>query len=104
MFENERKRIAELGSSDEVSLYLEFLFHMTIVGRMFWGHAEHLKQVNEINHRVLNRIHDLRSTKQWSTADYAIDSIENHVSQAPELEDSVRRAFADSFKRLESPK
>ena len=102
MFQSERERIAELGSSDEVSFYLAFLFHMTIVGRMFWGHADHLKQVNEINHRVLNRIRDLRSSKQWSTADYAIDSIENHVSQAPELEESVRRAFVDAFDRLES--
>ena len=100
MFQSERERIAELGPSDEISLYLEFLFHMTIVGRMFWGHADHLKQVNEINHRVLNRIRDLRSAKQWSTSNYAIDSIENHVSHAPELEDSVRRAFSDAFKKI----
>jgi hypothetical protein len=102
MFQNERNHLANIASSDEVSVYLEFLFQMTIVGRMFWGHADHLKQVNEISHRVLNRIRDLRSTKQWSTSNYAIDSIENHLSQAPELEDSVRRAFADSFKSLES--
>lgn len=102
LFQSELNRISKLNSSDEVRFYLEFLFHMTIVGRLSWGNADSLKQVNEINHRVLNRIRDLRSEKQWSTSEYAVNSIENHVSQAPELEGAVRRAFADSFKSLES--
>jgi hypothetical protein len=51
---------------DEVEFLLEFLFQLTIVGREIHSELECevksnlTKQLNEINHRVLNRIQALK--------------------------------------------
>ena len=62
---------------------------MTLVGRQFRGHPDELAQVNEIDHRVLNRLLDLPSDEQWSYFEYVPDLVIVHASRAPRLEEPV---------------
>ena len=100
MFASECKKVEGLNSEQERLFWIEFLFEMTIVGRLFWGHPDELKQVNEIDHRVLNRIRDLADEDQWSSSDYVPNHLVRHVSLAPKLEESVRNALDRALKRM----
>lgn len=99
VFTKEQELIADLGGDAEISVWLDFMFQLTIAGRSFANDARELGQINEVNHRILNRIRDLRDGEKWSTAEYTIGMIEEHVSTAPAIHGHISRAFRVALKR-----
>jgi hypothetical protein len=94
------QRIAD----NERQFLIYFLFEMTLVGRRFPREGDELTQVNAINHRVLNRILDLGSERQWSYFEYVPDMVMVDAARAPRLEKPVRTALWRAYQRLLDPK
>lgn len=94
-----------LGQSEEEYI-LELLFQLTISYRaLFEGEqckdiAYGLKQINELNHRLLNRVRDLRNGEQWSTKEDTIEMIKHHVMLAPIIKTWVAYAASKAFEKV----
>lgn len=93
MFPKEEEFIFAQETETEISVWIEFLFQLTIGGRSFTNQSPELEQINEINHRVLNRIRDLRDGEKWSSVEDTFEMIGRHVSSAPTIVGSVSRAL-----------
>ena len=96
----EAEEIEQEIADSEHQFLIYFLFEMTLVGRQFQGHSDELTQVNEINHRVLNRLLDLPADEQWPYFEYVPDLVMVHVSRAPRLEGPVRTALKRAYGRI----
>ena len=84
---------------------LELLFELTIVFRdqqittAGENRMEALKQINEINHRVLNRIRDIEAGEKWTSRESTGQRILSHLDKAPNLKPMFKWA---SERALES--
>lgn len=82
----------------ELEYLLEFLFQLTIYGREIHSYDScenqfvALSQLNEINHRVLNRVRDLSSIQPWSDREYLIQMVPHHVKLGKGIESGVSNA------------
>ena len=93
-------------TDNEFEFLIEFLFQLTILGREAHSalSGDELRnatiQLNEINHRVLNRIKDLKSFSPWSDKQYLLDMVASHVEQAPILDQGVGYAAELAYERI----
>ena len=91
---------------NESNFLIEFMFQLTIFGREIHmdleGDRQSLatKQLNEINHRVLNRLRDISSENSWSDRSYVVDTISNHVSNAPFIKSRVDYCASEALSKL----
>ena len=90
----------------EEEYILEFLFQLTISYRALYEEEQTqeivygLKQINELNHRLLNRVRDLRKGEQWSTKEDTIEMIKHHINLAPIIKTSVGHAAFSAFEKV----
>lgn len=88
--------------NEEVYL-IEFLFQLTIVYRDLNESLEGderkvtLAQINEINHRILNRVRDIRAGEKWTTRSATSERIRAHCEEAPKLKGLVKYASEQAF-------
>ena len=91
---------------DEMKLLLEFMFQLTIFGREIHmdlvgeKQSSATKQLNEINHRVLNRLRDISSESSWSDRSYVIDTVSTHISNAPFIKSRVDYCASKALSKL----
>ena len=77
-----------IGEREEEFL-IEFLFQLTIFGREIHMEFDQqraviaCKQLNEINHRILNRVRDINSENAWCEQKYVVSMVANHIGNAP---------------------
>lgn len=89
----------------EFEYLLEFLFQLTIYGREVHSYASSekqfvaLSQLNEINHRVLNRVRDLGSAEPWSDREYLVHMVPHHVKLGKGIEGGVGNAARRAFEK-----
>ena len=89
-----------LSLENEKEFLIEFLFELTIAYRALRGGSPNeLRQINEINHRVLNRLRDLESGEKWSTRKDTLDVIYTHLKNAPGIAPEVSVASKKAFER-----
>lgn len=88
------ERLRQIPADREIDFLLEFMFELTIVLRgapIFprWRLGRRARMsvsmLNEIHHRILNRIRDLRNGENWSSPNYVPEMVVYHVRQAPNL-------------------
>lgn len=85
---------AEISSSEKEFL-LEFMFQLTIVGRQLHSELEGeplssaSKQMNEINHRVLNRIKGIEDEGSFFSKEYLLEMVAHHVNLSPVISNGV---------------
>jgi len=106
--ENFDSIISELPSQLKI-LYFETLAHnLTIAGRGVWSNEKFtcdqkvngMKWLNEIMHRVLNKLIDeRRNICSFSENDF-INIVIQHVKQCPEIQGDIAWAFKDSYKTI----
>lgn len=95
----------EQAKDKELEYLLEFLFQLTIYGREIHRHDSSekqfvaLSQLNEINHRVLNRVIDLGSMKPWSDREYLVRMVPHHVQLGKGIESGVGNAASRAFEK-----
>lgn len=87
--------------SEEENFLVEFLFELTILYRHIGateseGEVGHgLRQINELNHSILNRLRDLRQGEEGVATESVIEAVESLASYIPGLvERAAERAFA----------
>jgi hypothetical protein len=105
---NFSKRYLSLERSEEEIFLIEFLFNLTVAYRtVFSSEGEDsaeiqfgLKQINELNHRLLNRLRDLRAGEKWSTQQSTVEIVEHHVKLSPIISGWVGRAASDAFNKI----
>ena len=105
-----RKRYLGLKNEEEQAFLIEFLFCLTICYRTVFSIEEEepadiqfgLKQINELNHRILNRLKDLRTGEDWSTQKDTVEMIEHHVKLSPIISGWVGRAASDAFSKTKA--
>lgn len=80
---------------------IEFLFELTILYRYIGanepeGKVVHgLRQINELNHSILNRLRDLHQGEDQVTEESVIEAVESLAPCIPGLVDrAAERAFA----------
>lgn len=97
-----KERLRQIPSEGEIDVLLEFMFQFTIVLRgakiappWRWRSKSTIEvaMINEIHHRLLNRVRDLRNGEKWSSADYVPDMVIHHVKQAPMIAKYVGAAL-----------
>lgn len=106
--ENFDSIISELPSQTKI-LYFEILAHnLTIAGRAVWSNEKFtseqkvngMKWLNEIMHRVLNKLIDeRRNICSFSENDF-INIVIQHVKQCPEIQGDIAWALKDSYKTI----
>ena len=103
ILDSEAEKIEKTIADNEQRFLLNFLFEVTCVGRQFRENPDELAQLNEINHRVLNRLLDLSTEEQWSYFEYVPDLVMAHVSRAPRLERPIKAALMRAYGRISRP-
>lgn len=92
----------------EKAFLLEFMFQLTIINRQF--HCElagdqlqlATKQLNEINHRVLNRVRDIGKSEPWCEKEYLLEMVPHHIGLTPIIEKGVNYAAAKAHAKLKA--
>lgn len=105
---NFSKIYLELKRSEEEAFLIEFLFNLTVAYRTVFSSVGEdseaiqfgLKQINELNHRLLNRLRDLRAGEKWSTQQSTVEIVEHHVKLSPIISGCVGRAASDAFHKI----
>ena len=93
-----------LETKEEIFL-IEFLFELTIAYRALNAESAEnnipygLKQINELNHRLLNRLRDLQNGETWSTKEDTLEMIEHHIRLAPFISGWVSVAVKKALTR-----
>jgi len=86
---------------NEKEFLMEFLFELTIAYRSLRGSApDELWQINEINHRLLNRVRDLENGEKWSSKEDTLDMIYIHLRNAPAIAGEVSLASKKAFEKV----
>ena len=101
------KRYLGLKRLEEETFLIEFLFNLTVAYRTVFSTEDEnsgdiqfgLKQINELNHRLLNRLRDLRTGEKWCTQQYVVEMVEHHVKISPIISGWVGRAASDAFNK-----
>lgn len=95
------ERIQKLNPETELRFLEAFLLGLTVGARLLCSkHPDSnerlriLSQINEINHRLLNRVSALRGGDVFFTVEYSWHAVEEHFDGAPGLGEWVV-AFAD---------
>ena len=90
-----------LSIRNEKEFLIEFLFQLTISYRSLReSDAYDLSQVNEINHRILNRVRDLENKEKWTSKESTLDSIHTHLRNAPSIVADVSFASERAFEKV----
>ena len=90
----------------ELEFLHEFMFQLTILGRLVHIDLEDesklqaLKQINELNHRILNRVRDLGNEESWCKKEYLIRMVSHHISLAPKIESGVISAATKALAKV----
>jgi len=92
----------------EEEFLIHLLFELTIAYRSVSSDEKEdcnhiqdgLKQINEINHRVLNRIRDIRQNGDWFTKESTWEMIEHHINLSPLISGWVKRAIKNAFNKI----
>ncbi|MEM7165874.1 MAG: hypothetical protein AAF581_10440 [Planctomycetota bacterium] len=80
--------------AEQVTTWQRFLLQLTVFGgRCYSSDAPTMAQINEINHRVLNRVLDIQNAEKWTSTEGTFDMIRHHVGLAPALESAVEHAL-----------
>ncbi|MEC4725165.1 hypothetical protein HWQ46_06310 [Shewanella sp. D64] len=93
-------------SNQEEKFLIELLFELTISYRAISIEYKEndityaLKQVNELNHRILNRLRDLKNEEPWSTKEETVEMINHHIKLAPYISGWVGTAASKAFSRV----
>ncbi len=93
---------------DELKLLEEFVFELAITGKAICTgevmsrdeKLTGLKQVNEINLRVLNIVSQIRNGDTWSNRESTLDMICNHAKRAPHINHWVGNALIRSLQSV----
>ena len=106
--EFEEKYLA-IGEPKESEFLIEFLFNLTIAYRSLsesfaTDHEalDNLKQINEINHRVLNRLKAITSSDKFHTREAMPQRVAHHVGMAPEIASNVAFAASRAFEQCQA--
>jgi hypothetical protein len=92
---NEFVEIYENIDKPEKEFLLEFLFQLTLANRRLQNElsGESLlvasKQMNEINHRVLNRIKGIDGKDSFFGKEYLVEMVPHHIGLAPNINNRV---------------
>lgn len=105
-----KQRLRQIPVEKEEEVLEEFLFELTIAFRAVRSIEglqgddliKALRMINEINHRVLNRIRALRTDRQSSFPDYVAEMVTHHVHQAPVIAGWVGAALDRALKRYDT--
>lgn len=95
-----------MNPEDERKYLIELLFQLTIVFRdqneTLSGDERQtsLVQINEINHRILNRIRDLDQGEKWTTRKATGDRILKHLENAPKLAPMFKWASEKAYENV----
>ena len=93
-------------AENELDFLLEFMFQLTILGRQiaidFEGEnrVQAFKQLNELNHRTLNRARVIGVSDPWCTKKYLSEYVVHHVGLAPYIEAGVNYAAVQALSKL----
>jgi len=104
--ENKISKFEKLYSAivqNEEDFLIELLFELTISFRVLneeKGSIRNLSQINEINHRILNRLRDLKSGENWSSKNYLVDNINRHVKSAPDISGYIGAAISRAYDKV----
>ena len=98
--------ISALDQKQKVHFYLALARELTVAQRTIWAddqvdaseQVDRLKWLNEIMHRVLNRLYDLQITAQVWNEDDLWTIIKHHVSQNSRIAGVVGLAIRDAYK------
>ena len=88
---------------NEKKYLIELLFQLTIVFRdqneSLSGDERRISlvQINEINHRILNRIRDLGVGETWTTRKATGERILKHLERAPKLSPMFKWASEKAY-------
>lgn len=92
--------------ANELEFLIEFLFQLTIYGREIHSYDSNdkqltaLSQLNEINHRVLNRVRDLASTAPSTDKGCLARMVAHHVKLGKGIERGIDHAANQAFVAL----
>jgi len=98
--------IYEQVGSNELEFLHEFMFQLTILGRLihldFDGddRLSAAKQLNELNHRILNRVRDLGKEDPWCKREYLLKMVSHHTKLAPQIESGVVNSASKALSKL----
>jgi len=93
-------------AGNEESYLIEWLFQLTIAYRDLSDSLEGeernvaLSQINEINHRILNRVRDLKNGEKWTTRESTAERMLHHCNIAPKIKSLVKYASEQAFKAV----
>jgi hypothetical protein len=98
----------DLNRSEEEAFLIAFLFNLTVAYRAIFSIEDEdskniqfgLEQINEINHRLLNRLQDLRVGEKWTTQQNTLERIAHHAKLSPIITGWVGRAASDAFNKI----
>lgn len=100
--------IAALSRSDKIRFYIVLARDLTIATRMIWAdlhlsdaeRVEQMKWVNEVQHRVINRLADLHGDYGTWTEQQVWDVIWQHLAQDRATAAHVRGALKRAYERV----
>lgn len=90
----------------EHEFLLEFMFQLTILGRLIHleldgeNRLNASKQLNELNHRILNRLRDLGKEDPWCNKEYLLKMVPHHIGLAPQIKSGVINAASKALAKL----
>ncbi len=101
-------KINALNQADKTKFYRLLARELTVVNRATWSDAQatetertdRLKWLNEIMHRVLNRLIDLSDEGESWTDQEVWDLIKQHVAQNKAISDEVSWAIKRSYEQV----
>lgn len=104
-----KDRLRKIPPDKEIEILEDFLFELTIAIRSVFPieqmesetSIQGLRMINEINHRVLNRIRDLRAGRN-ALPDYVAEMVTHHVRQAPAIAGWVGTALERALARYDA--
>lgn len=106
--ESVKLKFLAVSLDDELKLLEEFIFELAIAGRSIClgdvmsrdEQLAGLKQINEINLRVLNIILQIQNGEAWSNRQGTWDMICNRVKRAPHIAEWVGTAMIRSLQSV----
>lgn len=101
-------RFLTVCTKDELKLLEELIFELAIASNAICTSdvmtrdekLTGLKQLNEINIRVINIVSQIRSGDSWSNKESTFDMIHNHVKRAPHVSHWVGNAIIRSLQTV----
>jgi len=97
-----------VSTKDELKLLEELIFELALAGKAICTgevlsrdeKLTGLKQLNEINIRVLNIVSQIRNGDSWSNKESTFDMIHNHAKRAPHVSHWVGNAIIRSLQTV----